>query len=195
VRRALSILVLVFIAIGIILAVASVLLPYPAIDIARTAFLFYLAASAVLFLGREFIKGLRQGLSGEETGPTVCTTLSAPPPPPAPQRRVFTFCLQIVSGIAFILSVVLGLAGNQQMAAGLFALSFVLGVILGVLHFVRSVVQGYDQALRDQRFIAGCCLHCGYDLRGSVTTLCPECGERIPENYAQHPQSTRAPLS
>jgi len=32
---------------------------------------------------------------------------------------------------------------------------------------------------RDRGFRKGCCQHCGYDLTGNVSGICPECGERI----------------
>jgi hypothetical protein len=33
--------------------------------------------------------------------------------------------------------------------------------------------------IRERRVRRGLCLHCGYDLRGSAATLCPECGAQV----------------
>src|SRR6185312_1346461 len=127
-RRESAILLLVFIATGIALVGASLLLPYPAVDVARMMLFFYLAASVVLFLGGQFLKGLRQGLHGEEAVPAIHVKRSAAPPPArrAPQWGGYSIFLQVACGVAFILSVVLGLTREQQLAAGLFALSLVL---------------------------------------------------------------------
>lgn len=32
---------------------------------------------------------------------------------------------------------------------------------------------------RDRRIPPGCCQSCGYDLRGNVSRVCPECGKRV----------------
>jgi hypothetical protein len=55
----------------------------------------------------------------------------------------------------------------------------VAACVLGTLALAAHIVGAYLPAKRYRfRFDRGLCIQCGYDLRGSVGRVCPECGVR-----------------
>ena len=51
-----------------------------------------------------------------------------------------------------------------------------IGVFAVLSWFVNQHLRCKDRELL-QRYSAGCCLNCGYDLRGTPKGVCPECGK------------------
>ena len=181
-RRASTIFVSSYLGTGIVLVAGGTLLPPRAAGIARAALFFYLVGSITVFIFAEFFGGLRQGLSEFNLATKPPPTPSTPnPSPPSPASPAYAGWLEFSSGAACIMAVVLALTADRKTAPAWFEIAAALGLLLALLRFIQSAVQGYGQSLRQHRAATGCCLHCGYDLRGSPTGQCPECGEdRIP---------------
>ncbi len=75
-------------------------------------------------------------------------------------------------GVAALLAAGL-IGGHSAQAIGLLA--------AGALSSLGGLLGGYGAwrlRLEEDRWIAGACLRCGYDLRGSQRR-CPECGRRF----------------
>jgi hypothetical protein len=72
--------------------------------------------------------------------------------------------------------IVLAAAGSWICAAcGLLPLAL-LAICVVLSWNVDLFLRRKDRQLL-RRFNHGCCLNCGYDLRGSPTGVCPECGK------------------
>jgi hypothetical protein len=71
--------------------------------------------------------------------------------------------------------------------------SVFLGLIVAAIAVPVAIVAGFSafrQTLETERHKVGLCPRCGYDLRGSMGTRCPECGTRITA-----PGSTRVAMT
>jgi len=52
-------------------------------------------------------------------------------------------------------------------------------LVVGLTQLTDSAVRFASRARRkrrNDRFLANCCVHCGYELKGSNSPRCPECG-------------------
>ena len=85
--------------------------------------------------------------------------------------------------LAFIVLNILEDVDRDPTLRDLTALWLVIGVLGGcswqVVRFVRAFRGGYSDAEREDRRKRGCCLKCGYNLRGNTSHVCPECGSPI----------------
>jgi hypothetical protein len=55
-----------------------------------------------------------------------------------------------------------------------------VGVTMAVLYLIYGPAE-----LRRERREKGLCVHCGYDLTGNVSGVCPECGDRAADPKGQ----------
>jgi len=53
---------------------------------------------------------------------------------------------------------------------------------LFILYLVPELRGYFKFRTEMQRRMSGCCLGCGYDLRGNTSGVCPECGRAIRRN-------------
>ena len=88
--------------------------------------------------------------------------------------------LGIASGM--LMTIIAASIGLQLRSLGvILALSSVAGTVPAYAHYVHRVrghLRAYlEEAAKKERLPM--CLHCGYDLTGNTSGLCPECGERI----------------
>ena len=90
-------------------------------------------------------------------------------------------------GVVYLVFIVLNsleyLDHDRSRAAtlrGLTAVWLGIGLLVAccwqVVRFVGAFRGGYDEAEREDRLKRGCCLKCGYNLRGNASHICPECG-------------------
>jgi len=91
-------------------------------------------------------------------------------------RYAFLLCLALVNAICLGVFVDLGLRSGDSIFTGLLVLgglAWVVTMCLGSLSFAAS-----SRLWERRRFFAraGLCAHCGYDLRGTSSGRCPECG-------------------
>ena len=85
---------------------------------------------------------------------------------------------------ALLVAVSLGLLG-VGLAGAMLDERWLLLLALGVLLCADVVAAGtivtiFVRVFREvKRRLRGLCLHCGYDLRGNVSGICPECGATV----------------
>ncbi len=54
--------------------------------------------------------------------------------------------------------------------------------VFAVLALIRGIKLRSSAQLEAMRRMQGCCIRCGYSLKGNVSGVCPECGEAIESN-------------
>lgn len=84
-------------------------------------------------------------------------------------KRLFVI-LVVISLVLMLADIVLDqLAPWLQIVTRVARIACMLAVLPAVILFRRE----WD---RDHRQKTGCCRHCGYNLTGNVSGVCPECG-------------------
>lgn len=85
----------------------------------------------------------------------------------------------VLSGCFLVITGVLMVVGGYRLYAVTSEVGFLLpmGVVFAGYGIV-SLVRAYKLPTVD-RFPPGCCVKCGYDLKGNVSGVCPECGKKM----------------
>ena len=103
------------------------------------------------------------------------------------RARQIALWLGVLWGLVYLVLIVLNILENDEYdrshtatLRGFTDLWLVIGILGGcswqVVRFVKAIRGGYTEAERDDRLKRGCCLKCGYNLRGNTSHVCPECG-------------------
>lgn len=107
----------------------------------------------------------------------------APHPPGHGQRLIglaVSFLVMFVITFVLVREAATHLAGSRDLLfhPWILAVSIVAGMFgaCGFTWLIHRQHQHETQAFRDTLRAQGRCLHCGYNLRGSTGSTCPECG-------------------
>jgi hypothetical protein len=101
--------------------------------------------------------------------------------------RISVFC-GIAGGVAALLVDLLPSPGAKHVALAALIGLFTAPLLLLQRHRNRKVIDGFMAELE------GYCRRCGYDLRGTTSARCPECGQAIAADRTEPTRSDDTPL-